>query len=53
MFRSNSNMGKRENVRCRFTGDLYMIKKNEYYIFFSKSNSSLCILNGGAKKSKP
>ena len=30
--------------------DLYMIKKNEYHIFFSKSNSSLCILNGGARK---
>lgn len=48
--RFQQNLAHRFGVRCRYKGELYLVKKNRYYIFFLKSNKSLCILHGGARR---
>lgn len=48
--RFNQVMAGNFGVRCRYPGDLYLVKRNGFYAFFVASQSSLCILNGGSRK---
>ena len=44
------NLMRNPMVLCRWPGDLYMIKHDDFYMFFIKSKSGLCILRGGSRK---
>lgn len=48
----NSGRGIHSNG-CKYQGKIYVLKKNDIYMFVLKSSSSLCLLVGGKRKKLP
>ncbi len=38
------------NIKCKYSGTLYAVKRNKMYMFLLESPNSLCLMEGGRRK---